>query len=77
MYLYTAFLLSFLGIASNAPEHKVGEEADGRGINDAETFYPLFRTVTSAVRGKFLLIGLVKVVIDLFKELFRASGIGI
>ena len=75
--LYTSFLSACFGMASHTFENGVREEWNGGGINDAETFYPLFRTVTSAVRGKFLLIGLVKVVIDLFKELFRASGIGI
>lgn len=34
-------------------------------------------SVPLAVRGKFSLVGLIKVAIDLLKELFRQSGIGV
>ena len=50
MHLYTAFLLSCLGIASHALEYEVGEEADGRRIDDLELLHPLGYLAGGAVR---------------------------
>ncbi len=54
--LYPAFLLSGLGMTPHTFENHVGKERNGGETNDTEQFYPLFRTVTAAVRGKFSLL---------------------
>lgn len=45
-----AFLLSGLGMASDTLDNCIGEQRDGRGIDDAQPFHPFFSTATSAVR---------------------------
>lgn len=50
MHLYTAFLLSCLGIASHALEYEVREEADGRRIDDLELLHSLGYLAGGAVR---------------------------
>ena len=50
MHLHTAFLLSCFGIASNALEYEVREEADGRRIDNLELLHPLRHIARGAVR---------------------------
>ena len=50
VYLYAAFLLSRLGIASHALEDEVGEEADGRGVNYLQLLHPFGHLAQGAVR---------------------------
>ena len=50
VYLYAAFLLSRLGIASNALEHKVGEEADDRGVDYLQLLHPFRNLARGAVQ---------------------------
>ena len=69
------FLLPCPGMPPNALENGIGEQRDGRGINDAKLFYPFFRTIASAVRGKNVFIDIIQIAVYLFKETLRASGI--
>ena len=50
MNLDAAFLLSRFGMTSHSLENGIGEQCHGRRIDDAQPFYPFFRTVTPAVR---------------------------
>ena len=56
-------------------EDDVGEQRNGCGVNDSEPLDPLFRTITSAVRGKNVSIGGIQVAIHFLKELLRPPGI--
>jgi len=75
MHLYATLLLSRLRMPSHALEDDVGEQGYRGGIDDSQTFYPFLRTIASAVRRKFVLIALVKVVVNVLKEFLRASGV--
>ena len=77
MHLYATLLLSRLGMTAHALEDDVREQGYRGGIDDSQTFYPFLRTIASAVRRKFVLIGLVKVTVHVLKELLRASGVHI
>ena len=74
--LDTPFLLAGLGMSSDSLENSIGEQRDGSGINDSKLFYPLFRAVASAVRGKNVFIGGIQIAIDLFKELLTLCNSG-
>lgn len=55
-------------------EDGVGEQRDSGGVNDPQAFYPFLRSIASAVRGKFVLVGPVQVMVHLLKELLRARS---
>ena len=75
MHFYASLLLSRLRMPAHALEDDVREQGYRGGIDDSQTFYPFLRTIASAVRRKSVLIGLVKVVVHVLKELLRASGV--
>ena len=52
VYLDAALLLSGFGMPADTLENSVGEQCNGRGINDSKPLYPFFSAVSSAVRGK-------------------------
>ena len=53
----TLLLFPVLGCRPTPLENGIGEQRNGRGINDSKLLYPFFRTIASAVRGKNVLIG--------------------
>ena len=69
VYLDTALLLPGFGMTSYTLEDDVGEQRNGCGVNDSEPLDPLFRTITSAVRGKNVSIGGIQVALHFLKEL--------
>ncbi len=77
MHFYAPFLLSRFRMPTHAFEYDVREQCYSRGIDDSQPFYPFLSTVTSAVRRKYVLIGVIKVMVYILKELLRPSGIGI
>jgi hypothetical protein len=69
MDFYASLLPSRLRMTPNPLEDSVGEQCNSGGINDSQTFYPFFRAITSAVRGKFVLVRVIEVSVHLLKEL--------
>lgn len=46
VHLDAAFLLACLEMLENS----IGRQGDGRGINDAKLFHPIFRAIASTVQ---------------------------
>ena len=69
VYFDATLLLSGLGMSADTLENGIGEQRNGRGINDSKLLYPFFRTIASAVRGKNVLIGSIQVSIYFLEEL--------
>ena len=53
VYLDAALLLSGPGMSADTLENGIGEQRNGRGINDSKLLYPFFRTIASAVRRNY------------------------
>ena len=77
MYLDAAFFLPRFGMPSHTLEEKVGEQRDGRGVDNLKPFHPFRRLAASAVRGKDVAVCGVQVAVDDLEYRFGASLVGI
>ena len=72
-----ALLLPGLRMPPDAFENEIGEERNGRRIDDLQAFDPLWTPAPSAVRGKHALISGVQLSVDGFEETFVEAQVGI
>ena len=77
MHLDSALLLPCLRMPAHTLEDEVGEQRDGRRVDDLQAFQPCRDLPASAVRGKFALIGGIQVPVYGLKDALLAAGIGI
>ena len=77
MHLDTALLLPCLRVAAYALEDEVGEERNGRGIDDLQPVKPLGNLPVAAVRGNLIPVCGIQVPVYGLKDTFLASGVGI
>ena len=63
MDLDTSLLLPRLGMPAHPLEDEVGEQRDGRGVDDLQTLEPCRYLPASAVRGKLILVGGIQITV--------------
>ena len=72
-----ALLFPGLRMPPDTFENEIGEERNGRRIDDLQAFDPLWTPAPPAVRGKHMLISDVQLSVDGFKDAFVAAQVGI
>lgn len=77
MHLYTAFLLSCLRMPAYTLEYKIGEQCDGRGVNDLKPIHPFGMLTASAVRYKLMPVTGIQIPVDGLKYTLRTTLVGI
>ena len=72
-----ALLFPGLRMPPDTFENEIGEERNGRRIDDLQAFDPLWTPASSAVRGKHVLISGVQLSVNGFEDTFVAAQVGI
>ena len=72
-----ALLFPGLRMPPDAFENEIGEERNGRRIDDLQAFDPLWTPAPSAVRGKHVLISGVQLSVNGLKDTFVTAQVGI